>query len=100
MDDLVAQLTGRAQYLEDMEQVKSPTLMREAAQAITDLQAQLAEARGERDASRRVTFLLQESGAVFHKTIRQIQADCPPEIAERINKALAHRATLKEPTHD
>ena len=52
-------------------------------------EAALTTAQAETEAQARVIYLLQTGGARFHKAIRAIQADCPPEIAKRIDKALA-----------
>lgn len=50
---------------------------------------ELSAVASECEALRRVVYLLQTSGARFNNAIRLIQADCPPEIAARIGKALA-----------
>lgn len=63
-----------------------------AAARIAALEEQLAGRDAEIAASRRVVYLLQWSGDRFNKAIRAIQADCPLDIAKRIDKALADNA--------
>jgi hypothetical protein len=61
----------------------------QAADALQSQAARIAELVCNEAAGRRVIYLLQEGGAKFHRSIRAIQADCPPEIAKRIAAALA-----------